>query len=225
MSIYFIAGIDTDAGKSFATGLLAKHLLNKKVNVVTQKFAQTGCKGVSEDIQTHREIMGIELMDVDKDKTTCPFVFDYPASPHLAAEMQNETIDIEKINNSSKQLDDMFEIVLLEGVGGLNVPITLDYSLLDFLEEKKYPTILVSSSKLGSINHTLLSLEILQKRNIPLQGLIYNHFPANSEFILKDSVKVFEHYLKKMNFNCPIIEIPVIDDFKNSEVDFSAFFE
>ncbi|MDQ2177784.1 dethiobiotin synthase [Marinifilum sp. D714] len=225
MSIYFIAGIDTDAGKSFATGLLAKYLLKKQVNVITQKFAQTGCKGVSEDIQTHREIMGIELMDVDKDGTTCPFVFDYPASPHLAAEMQNETIDIEKINISSKKLNNQFEIVLLEGVGGLNVPITLDYSLLDFLEEKKYPTILVSSSKLGSINHTLLSLEILKKRNIPLHGLIYNHFPANSEFILKDSVKVFEHYLKKMNFDCPIIEIPVINDYKKSEVDFSAFFE
>ncbi|WP_321308247.1 dethiobiotin synthase [Marinifilum fragile] len=225
MSIYFIAGIDTDAGKSFATGLLAKYLLNKQVNVVTQKFAQTGCKGISEDIQTHRKIMGIDLMDVDKDRTTCPFVFDYPASPHLAAEMQNKTIDIEKINNSSKQLDDEFDVVLLEGVGGLNVPITLDYSLLDFLEEKKYPTILVSSSKLGSINHTLLSLEILQKRNIPLHGLIYNHFPANSEFILKDSIKVFKHYLNKMNFDCPIVEIPVIDDFKKSEIDFSAFFK
>ncbi|WP_321281828.1 dethiobiotin synthase [Marinifilum fragile] len=225
MSIYFIAGIDTDAGKSLATGLLAKYLLDNQINVVTQKFAQTGCKGISEDIQTHREIMGIDLMDVDKDGTTCPFVFDYPASPHLAAEMQNKTIDIEKINNSSKKLDDEFEVVLLEGVGGLNVPITIDYSLLDYLEEMKYPTILVSSSKLGSINHTLLSLEILKKRNIPLHGLIYNHFPANSEFILKDSVKVFEHYLKKMNFDCPIIEIPVISDFKKSEIDFSAFFK
>jgi dethiobiotin synthetase len=224
MSIYFIAGIDTDAGKTYATGLVAKYLLNSKISVVTQKFAQTGCVGISEDIQTHRKIMNIDLMDVDKDGTTCPYVFDYPASPHLAAKMQNKTIDIDKINSSSKKLNKEFEVVLLEGVGGLNVPITLDYSLLDFLEEKKYPTILVSSSKLGSINHTLLSLEILQKRNIPLHGLIYNHFPANSEFILKDSVKVFEHYLKKMNFDCPIVEIPVIEDFENASVDFSKFF-
>jgi dethiobiotin synthetase len=224
MSIYFIAGIDTDAGKTYATGLVAKYLLNSKISVVTQKFAQTGCVGISEDIQTHRKIMNIDLMNVDKDGTTCPYVFDYPASPHLAAKMQNKTIDIDKINSSSKKLNKEFEVVLLEGVGGLNVPITLDYSLLDFLEEKKYPTILVSSSKLGSINHTLLSLEILQKRNIPLHGLIYNHFPANSEFILKDSVKVFEHYLKKMNFDCPIVEIPVIEDFENASVDFSKFF-
>ncbi|NOU58222.1 dethiobiotin synthase [Marinifilum caeruleilacunae] len=224
MSIYFVAGIDTDAGKSFATGLMAKYLHSKGVDVVTQKFAQTGCKGISEDIQTHRNLMGIDLMDVDRDGTTCPFVFDYPASPHLAAEMQNKTIDLEKIEHSTKTLNDKFELVLLEGVGGLNVPITLDYSLLDYLEEKRYPTILVSSSKLGSINHTLLSLEILQKRNIPLHGLIYNHFPADSEFILKDSVKVFEHYLNKMNFDCPIVEIPVIENFESARVDFSKFF-
>lgn len=225
MSIYFIAGIDTDAGKTYATGLIAKYLNDRGDSVVTQKFAQTGCKGISEDILTHRSLMGIELLDEDKDGTTCPFVFDYPASPHLAAQMQNKTIDLEKVEYSTKTLIDKFKLVLLEGVGGLNVPITLDYSLLDYLEEKKYPTILVSSSKLGSINHTLLSLEILQKRNIPLHGLIYNHYPAESKFILEDSVKVFEHQLKKMNFDCPIIEIPVIDDLKKSTVDFSSFFD
>jgi dethiobiotin synthetase len=125
MSIYFIAGIDTDAGKTYATGLVAKYLLNSKISVVTQKFAQTGCVGISEDIQTHRKIMNIDLMNVDKDGTTCPYVFDYPASPHLAAKMQNKTIDIDKINSSSKKLNKEFEVVLLEGVGGLNVPITL----------------------------------------------------------------------------------------------------
>ncbi|WP_421919344.1 dethiobiotin synthase [Marinifilum sp.] len=224
MSIYFIAGIDTDAGKTFATGLMAKYLLNRKVKVVTQKFAQTGCVGISEDIQTHRKIMGIELLDVDKDGTTCPYVFNYPASPHLAAEMQNKTINLGKIEHSTKTLQKNYDHILLEGVGGLNVPITLEHSLLDYLEEKKYPTILVSSSKLGSINHTLLSLEVLQRREIPLQGLIYNHFPADSEIILKDSIKVFEYYLKKMNFDCSIIEVPVIKENRIPNINFEEIF-
>lgn len=224
MTTYFIAGIDTDAGKTYATGLMAKYLNDKKQSVITQKFAQTGCEGISEDILAHREIMGMEAQEVDKDGTTCPFVFNYPASPHLAAEMEGKSIDVEKIEHSTDTLNNLYETVLLEGVGGLNVPITLDYSLLDFLEEKKYPVILISSSKLGSINHTLLSLEVLKKRNIPLHGFVYNHFPANSEFILKDSVKVFDHYLKKMGFDCPIIEIPVIEKNEAVNIDFSPFF-
>lgn len=224
MSIYFIAGIDTDAGKTFTTGLIAKYLLESGKTVITQKFAQTGCKGISEDILTHREIMGVPLFDVDKNMTTCPYVFDYPASPHLASKMQNSKIDLAKIDESTRILQSQFEYVLLEGVGGMHVPITMDYSVLDFLEEKKYPVILVTSSKLGSINHTLLSLEIAQKRKIPIHGLIYNHYPAKSEFILKDSIKVFDVYLKKMGFNCPIIEIPIFAKNETPKVDFKKLF-
>ncbi|RUT72882.1 dethiobiotin synthase [Ancylomarina longa] len=224
MKTYFVSGIDTDTGKTYATGLMAKYLYINGKSVITQKFAQTGCKGISEDILIHRNIMGVELFDVDRKGITCPFVFDYPASPHLAAQMQNEKIDIHKISTSTKILNDSFEYVLFEGVGGLNVPITLDYSLLDFLQEKKYPLILVTSSKLGSINHTLLSLEILKTRQIPLHGLIYNHYPAKSNFILNDSIQVFQHYLKKFGFDCPIVEIPIFENLENSEVDFSQFF-
>ncbi len=221
MSIFFITGIDTDAGKTYATGLLAEYLHQNGKHVVTQKFSQTGCKGISEDIQMHRKLMKVELMDVDKDGTTCPYVFGYPASPHLAAKMQNTEIDPKIIEEATEKLQNQFEIVLLEGVGGLSVPITPDCLLLDFLEEKKYPTILVSSSKLGSINHTLLSLEVLEQRKIPLQGIIYNHYPAKSKFILEDSVKVFQNYLNKKDMICPIVEIPIIETSKKHAIDFS----
>lgn len=224
MPTYFIAGIDTDTGKTFATGLMAKYLMNHKKSVITQKFAQTGCKGISEDILMHREIMEIETQDVDKDGTTCPYVFDYPASPHLAAKMQNQEIDIKRIDKSTSVLESQFDYVLLEGVGGMHVPITMDYSLLDFMEEKKYPVILVTSSKLGSINHTLLSIEIAKQRQIPIHGLIYNQYPANSEFILKDSILVFKTYLKKYDFDCPIIEIPEVKKGEKLKIDFDKFF-
>ena len=224
MPTYFIAGIDTDIGKTFAAGLMAKYLLNQKKSVITQKFAQTGCKGISEDILMHREIMGIEIQDVDKDGTTCPYVFDYPASPHLAAKMQKQEIDIKRIDKSTSILENKFDYVLLEGVGGMHVPVTIDYSLLDFMEERKYPMILVTSSKLGSINHTLLSLEVAKQRQIPIQGLIYNQYPANSEFILKDSIKVFKTYLKKYGFDCPVIEIPELQNGEVSNIDFGELF-
>ena len=79
MAVYFISGIDTDAGKSIVTGVIARTLLQKGVHVITQKFIQTGCVGISEDILKHREIMGIPPQEVDKDGTTCPYVMTYPA--------------------------------------------------------------------------------------------------------------------------------------------------
>lgn len=224
MPSFFIAGIDTDTGKTFATGLMAKYLLEQGKSVITQKFAQTGCKGISEDILMHREIMGISVQEVDSDGTTCPYVFDYPASPHLAAQMQNQVIDVEKINDCTSVLENKHDYLLLEGVGGMHVPITMDYSLLDFLEEKKYPCILVTSSKLGSINHTLLSLEVAKQRNIPIVGLLYNCYPAKSKFILEDSIKVFRAYLDKYGFDCPIIEIPEFSKNESPNVDFEKIF-
>ena len=95
--IYFVSGIDTDAGKSVVTGLIARSLLHQGVNVITQKFIQTGCRGISEDILTHRRIMGIPVQDVDRDGTTCPYVMTYPASPHLAAEIDHLAIDLRRV--------------------------------------------------------------------------------------------------------------------------------
>ena len=71
MATYFISGIDTDAGKSIVTGIIARTFISDGVKVITQKFIQTGCTGLSEDILKHREIMGIAPQEVDRDGTTC----------------------------------------------------------------------------------------------------------------------------------------------------------
>ena len=92
----FVSGIDTDAGKTYCTAWLANKLRAEGRSVITQKFIQTGCTGISEDILKHREIMGIEPQEVDKDGTTCPYVMTYPASPHLAAEIDHVVIDTGK---------------------------------------------------------------------------------------------------------------------------------
>ena len=83
--VYFISGIDTDAGKSYATGYLAARLMKEGKSVVTQKFIQTGNTGFSEDIDLHRRLMGIGPLPEDIDHTTAPVIFSYPASAQLAA--------------------------------------------------------------------------------------------------------------------------------------------
>ena len=100
--VYFVTGIDTDAGKSIVTGVLARDWAGRGRRVVTQKFIQTGCPGLSEDIETHRRIMGTGLLPEDLDGTTCPIVFTYPASPHLAAAIDSRRIDLLLIGNAPK---------------------------------------------------------------------------------------------------------------------------
>lgn len=223
--IYFISGIDTDAGKSIVTGLIAKSLLKQNINVITQKFIQTGNTASSEDIEKHREIMGVDPYEVDKNRTTCPYIFTYPASPHLAAEIDKKEIDVNIITQASIKLQSMYDTVLLEGAGGLFVPISREYYTIDYVQDNKLPLILVTSSKLGSINHTLMSLELCKKRNINLVGLIYNEFPNDSEYILKDSSTVFQHYLNENFPNCKIVNIPIINNNEWPIIDFSTIFQ
>jgi dethiobiotin synthase len=220
MKTFFITGIDTDAGKSVATGMLARYLLSKGVNVITQKLIQTGCIGVSEDIITHRKIMKMELQPVDNDFTTCPQVFTYPCSPHLAAEIDNRTIDFDAIKASTAKLEKLYDKVLLEGAGGLMVPITRSYYTIDYIADNQLPVILVTSSKLGSINHTLLSLEALFARDITVAGIIYNKFPAGSEQITADSILVIRDYLKQKGKQVPLAEMGKADD--DSLFDFAS---
>lgn len=218
----FISGIDTDAGKSIVTGLMALSLKHKGVNVITQKFVQTGNTTSSEDIEKHREIMGVESYSVDTDRTTCPIIFTYPCSPHLAAEIDNTTIDVDLITNATKKLEGQFEKVLLEGAGGLYVPLSREYYTIDYVQEHKLPLILVTSSKLGSINHTLMSLELCKNRGINVVGLVYNEFPNDSEQILNDSASVFQHYLDQHYPDCKIVNVPIIKDNNWPIIDFSS---
>lgn len=115
----FISGIDTDAGKTYATGWLAKNYMDKGLSVATQKFIQTGNKEFSEDIEAHRKIMGIEMLPEDIDHTTAPIIFNYPASAQLAARIDGREIDLSLVDKSRETLSSRYDILLIEGAGGL----------------------------------------------------------------------------------------------------------
>lgn len=188
MSVLFISGIDTDIGKTYATGMIAKALMQKSVNVITQKLVQTGVSinpdngemNIADDIIVHRQLMSIPLQPCDIDNTTCPYRYEKPASPHLSAKLANQILDPDMITNATKSLQSDYEVVLLEGAGGLLVPMTEQLLTLDYIAEQGYPVILVTSGRLGSINHTLLSLEAITSRGLKIHSVIYNHIHDNA---------------------------------------------
>ena len=76
--VIFVSGIDTDVGKTVATGIYAKKLMEQGFSVITQKMIQTGCKNIADDLLVHRKIQGIDLTKEDLQGDTCPYLFEYP---------------------------------------------------------------------------------------------------------------------------------------------------
>jgi dethiobiotin synthetase len=204
--VIFITGIGTNIGKSYVTGYLAKQYLDQGYSVITQKFIQTGNSGISEDIQLHRKIMGIELLPEDLDGTTCPIVLSHPASPHLAAQIDNIDIDLGKIHQATATLRKKYEVTLIEGAGGIMTPIAQGYTILNYLKTHKLPIIVVTTPQLGSINHTLLTLEMCRYANIRVVGLAYNKFNVEDELICEDTLRYIKKYIARRFSNMQIYE-------------------
>ena len=164
MSKIFISGIDTDAGKSYCTAWYANRLTAEGQTVITQKFIQTGNVGRSEDIELHRALTVGHLLDEDREGLTAPVIFSYPASAQLAARIDGREIDLGVIDRASDELQRRFDTVLIEGAGGLMVPITDDFFAIVYVASRRLPLILVVNAKLGSINHNILSLDAIKAR-------------------------------------------------------------
>ncbi len=190
----FISGIDTDAGKSFVTGYLASRLMKEGKRVITQKFIQTGNTGFSEDIDLHRKIMGTGPLPEDLDHTTSPVIFSYPASAQLAARIDGREIDLAVIDAATERLAELYDMVLIEGAGGLMVPLTDDFFTIDYITTRHLPVILVTNGRLGSINHTILSLEAIKSRGIELLAVIYNEHFDIDKTIATDSRDFIRRY-------------------------------
>ncbi|WP_213014772.1 dethiobiotin synthase [Acinetobacter rathckeae] len=212
-NVYFISGIDTEIGKTYATGYLARQYLAQGKKVITQKLVQTGNDTVSEDIEQHRRIMGVPFFAEDHDKTTMPEIFSYPASPHLASRIDGREIDFDRIEQATQTLSQRFDVVLLEGAGGLMVPLTEALLSIDYIAQKKYPVILVTSGRLGSINHTLLSLEALKHRGMTLHAVAYNLcHDAEDVCIANESKRYLKQYVSQHFPQADWIDIPTLSD-------------
>lgn len=210
-NVYFVSGIDTDAGKSYVTGYLARELAKSGKRVITQKFIQTGNHDISEDIELHRRIMGIPFTEEDHARLTMPEIFSYPASPLLASRIDNRPINFERIRQATETLSERYDIVLLEGAGGLMVPLTDEMLTIDYIAQSGYPLLFVTSGKLGSVNHTLLSLEAIQNRGIRLHSVLYNLYPETADdTILKDTQAYLQRYLEVHFPETTFQVIPVI---------------
>lgn len=210
--VTFVSGVDTDAGKSIATGWIARRLLDQGTRVITQKLVQTGNVGHSEDIDRHRAMMGRGFFPEDKEGLTMPAIYSYPCSPHLAARIDKRPLDLQAIEQATQALDARYEEVLLEGAGGLMVPLTEELLTIDYVRQHHYPLIFVTGGVLGSISHTLLAFEALKARDIRVVRVVYNRFPGRKDPVIdNESCAYLKACAAKLFPDALWEELPLLD--------------
>ena len=191
----FVTGTDTEVGKTVVTGLLARTLSENGVNVITQKWVQTGYSKLSGDVAEHMRFMGAGAFPVEEyGKDMVPYTFEFPASPHLAAILENRSIDPERIKGSFMRLAGDFEFVVVEGTGGLMVPINDEVMIVDIVKNLDLPVLVVAENRLGAINQTVLTVEALQERDLNIAGIVFNRLTEKGEeTVLKDNPRIIEN--------------------------------
>lgn len=190
----FITGTDTGVGKTMITGLLLKKLIGAGKKAVTQKWVQTGCSGISDDILTHLRSAGLpEDSRGAYANDISPYVLREPASPHLAAAMENTVISAGKIKSSFRRLAENHDIVLVEGAGGPLVPVSTRTLIIDLVRDLSLPVLIVSDNRLGAINHTLMAFETCVNRGLEVAGIILNNtVPREETVILEDNRRIID---------------------------------
>ena len=203
--VYFISGIDTGIGKTVVAGRMCRALQEAGRDWISVKMVQTGCDGSSEDLDAHRALAGVGWFPEDEEGLTAPQIFKFPASPLLAAALEGRTVDLKRIAASVETCAKRHEIVIVEGAGGLLVPLTEETLTADFVAEQGWPLILVASGRLGAINHILLSMEAAKARGIPFAGIVMNDYPQADPLLFEDARKAVARALKRMGIACPVI--------------------
>ena len=202
---------------------MARSLLARGVDAVTVKLVQTGCAGgVADDLARHRAISGAAPCYEDTLGITSPQIFAFPASPELAARREGKKVDLRRILMCIQACAAHHDVVLVEGAGGLAVPLADDLLAIDLAARQKWPLILVTSGRLGSINHTLLSLEAAKRRRMKIAGIVYNWTPDADPVIDDDTPRAIQNFSARLQIDAPLVRVPELS--RAGDLDFTPFF-
>ena len=171
--IFFITGNDTDIGKTFTASLLVKCLLKKFKTLAYVKPIESGIAKPSLS-----DFSQVKKFNIGDNVDFFQFVtFREPVAPFTASIIEKRKINYNKIINEIKKLEKEYDLVLVEGAGGLRVPITKDKEIIDLIKSIKAKVILVMTPFLGTLNHTLMSVDTLKSKKINFEGVIINFYP------------------------------------------------
>ena len=174
MRSIFVTGTDTHVGKTCVTASIVKSLRDIDIDVGVMKPFASGYKKNSNSLSQDIKILMKYSNSNDPIDLVNPYYFEIPTSPYDASKLLCKEINIQNIIDAYEKLLSYHDLVIVEGIGGLMTPLTQDYFVSNLISELNIDTIVVSGSKIGTVNHTLLTNEHCKQLDLKLKGFVIN---------------------------------------------------
>ncbi len=213
MNSLFITGTDTDVGKTYVAAGLAVTLRKMGIDVGIMKPFAAGTpqkKGLkSEDV----EILSQAAQVTDPENLMNPQFFKMAASPYTASKSLKVKVKVKSVLSSFKKLSKLHSMLLVEGMGGIMTPILKNYFVTDLIKDMKLPAVIVTRTRIGTVNHTIMTCKMCEKYKIPIKGIIINNFDSDGY-----TVKTLKRDLQSLT-GVPILgTIPYIENLSDDSL-------
>ena len=174
----FITGTDTGVGKTVVGAGLALALRSRGMKVGVMKPVATGCYGTDRQLISQDAVYLFEAGENEYAPLTSPCRYRNPLTPHVAAVLEKKEVNLKQIRRAYQELQKYYDYLIVEGIGGLLVPIAKDYFVANLIREFRLPILIVARGGLGTINHTLLTVDAAVVRGFEICGIIFNRISA-----------------------------------------------
>lgn len=199
----FVTGTGTEVGKTVVAATIAHTLAAEGQRVHVFKPAVTG---LDEGVETDHALLRRASGSDQSDEQIAPYRYGPPASPHLAAALAGEEINPERLRQAARAAAEDADVLVCEGVGGLLVPLSPTYLVRDLAADLGYPLVVVASPGLGTINHTLLTIESARTAGLHVAAAVLNPWPEDPTEIECDNRKTIAALA-----DIPVHTLPPID--------------
>jgi dethiobiotin synthetase len=205
---FFVIGTDTGVGKTFVTAGIAAVLKEKGVNVGIMKPIETGCPEKDGKLEPQDAFFLKKISGVDDDIDLInPYRFKAPLAPAVASRVEDKTVELKRIKECYNKLVSKHSMMFVEGAGGLLAPISENETVADLIKLLNLPIIIIAASRLGAINHTLLTVRHAQAIGIEVKGIILN-YPS---LAIDETLSTNQAEIKRLT-NIPVLgELPFCD--------------
>jgi dethiobiotin synthetase len=199
----FVTGTGTEVGKTVVAAVIARTLAADGATVAVFKPAVTG---LSESGEPDHELLRRASGSAQSDEQIAPYRYDPPASPHLAAELAGDRIEPPRLLRAARRAEADADVLVCEGVGGLMVPLAPGYLVRDFARELGLPVIVAALPDLGTINHTLLTLEAARAATLDVALVVLTPWPQDPDSIQSSNRRTLEAL-----GGVPVAGLPMLD--------------
>lgn len=200
---FFVTGTGTEVGKTVVSAVLANDLRRRGASVAVFKPAVTGLDDPGE---TDHSVLRRAAQSQQSDEEIAPYRFGPPASPHLAAAQAGEEIEPERLRRAAGETAAGAEQIVCEGVGGLLVPLNSTYLVRDLAVELGLPLVVAAAPGLGTINHTLLTIEAARDRGLVVAAVVLTPWPDVPSAIERSNRETIESLGE-----VPVMVLPPLD--------------